>query len=98
VTLFDDAKNEAANPGSGGMWSSMKQKLYLRLAELERISEAQALAKRAESEVSVAEIILKCLSDCGIEPGPHESLHEAFARSLGISPCELGERILAGNL
>ena len=76
----------------------MKQQLSHRLAELERISEAQAHAKRAESEVSAAEVILQCLSDCGIEPGPHESLHEAFARSLGISPSELGERIVAGTL
>jgi hypothetical protein len=76
----------------------MKQQLHRRLAELERISKAQAPANSPDVGESACEKVRQYLHARGIEQGPMESLMETLARAVGITCPELRERLRARAL
>ncbi|HEY6341714.1 MAG TPA: hypothetical protein VIY49_09495 [Bryobacteraceae bacterium] len=53
------------------------------------VSEASRKAVEEETHAKIREI----LAHRGVEPGPNESLMEAFARALGLTPWELRARL-----
>jgi hypothetical protein len=70
----------------------MKQNIYKRLEELERVRAAdlQASADRAAAQL-VVEGFQAMMRQYAIEPLPSESRADAFARVLGISSRELAD-------
>ena len=67
--------------------------LQWRLASLEAVHQRLQRADQHEPAEGAIQQVRQFLSDEGVEPGPHESLAEAFARGLGISIRELKARL-----
>ena len=74
----------------------MRQNVYRRLAELERIDAAARQAVAPRKGPSGAEVMRTLLSRCVIEQVPGESHVETLARAAGISMRDL-KSILSGR-
>jgi hypothetical protein len=72
----------------------MRQNIHKRLEVLEKTNAALQVQKTAGTDGAAAiRWVRDILQACGVEQQPMESLAEAFARCLGISPRELDSRL-----
>ena len=73
----------------------MKRNIHKRLEVLEKTSAAVQAQKPPTDGASAIQWVRDVVQACGIEQLPMESLHVTFARSLGMTPQELDNRMRA---